>query len=172
VRTTIVRLARDQRTRFLAVGATNTLVGYLVFSAFTVWVFADVHLGYLLSLALSYAVGITLAFVLYRRFVFPVHGHVVRDFARFVSVYLVAIGINAAALPLLVEVALVPPLLAQLLILAVTTLLSFFGHKKFSFRRGGAGPGGVGDGGDHARDGGASGGGDRVLRRPDPGAGA
>ena len=135
MRSLIGRLARDQRIRFLAVGATNTLVGYLVFSAFTLWVFADLPLGYLLSLALSYVVGISLAFVLYRRFVFPVHGHLVRDFARFVSVYLVAIGINAAALPLLVEVVRVPPLLAQLLILLVTTLLSFFGHKKFSFRR-------------------------------------
>ncbi|MDJ0337596.1 GtrA family protein [Cryobacterium sp. PH31-O1] len=130
-----MRLLRDQRVRFLAVGATNTLVGYLVFSAFTLWVFTDVYLGYLLSLALSYVVGITLAFVLYRRFVFVVHGHVVRDFIRFVSVYLVAIGINVAALPLLVEVLLVPPLLAQLIILLITTLLSFFGHKKFSFRR-------------------------------------
>ncbi|WP_241989337.1 GtrA family protein [Cryobacterium serini] len=132
-----MRLLRDQRVRFLAVGATNTLVGYLVFSAFTLWVFADVYLGYLLSFALSYVVGISLAFVLYRRFVFVVHGHVLRDFARFVSVYLAAIGINAAALPLLVEVVQVPPLLAQLLILVVTTLLSFFGHKKFSFRRNG-----------------------------------
>ncbi|WP_166790133.1 GtrA family protein [Cryobacterium sp. Hh11] len=60
-----------------------------------------------------------------------------RDLARFVSVHLVAIGINAAALLLLVEVevATVPPLLAPLIILMVTTLLSFFGHKKFSFRR-------------------------------------
>ncbi|WP_051973541.1 GtrA family protein [Cryobacterium sp. MLB-32] len=135
MRTRLGRLVRDQRIRFLAVGATNTFVGYLVFSAFTLWVFADVPLGYLLSLAVSYVVGISLAFVLYRRFVFPVHGHVVRDFARFVSVYVVAIGINAAALPLLVEGARVPPLVAQLLILVVTTLLSFFGHKKFSFRR-------------------------------------
>ena len=138
MRTVIGRLARDQRVRFLAVGVTNTVVGYLVFSAFTLWVFADVYLGYLLSLALSYVVGITLAFVLYRRFVFPVRGHLLRDFARFVSVYLVAIGINAASLPLLVEFVRVPPLCAQLMILVVTTLLSFFGHKKFSFRRSGS----------------------------------
>jgi len=131
----MARFLQDQRVRFLAVGATNTFVGYLVFSAFTLWIFADVYLGYLLSLAFSYVVGISLAFVLYRRFVFVVQGHVLRDFARFVSVYLVAIGINAAALPLLVEVATVPPLPAQLIILVVTTLLSFFGHKKFSFRR-------------------------------------
>ena len=58
---------KDQRVRFLAVGGANTAVGYLIFSAFTLWVFVDVPLGYLLSLALSYVVGITLAFVLYRR---------------------------------------------------------------------------------------------------------
>ena len=32
-------LLRDHRVRFLAVGATNTLIGYLVFSALTLWVF-------------------------------------------------------------------------------------------------------------------------------------
>ncbi|WP_104130366.1 GtrA family protein [Cryobacterium sp. N21] len=130
------KFANDQRVRFLAVGATNTLVGYIIFSALTLWVFREMYLGYLLSLAASYAIGISLAFILYRRFVFKVHGHVLRDFARFVSVYVVAIAINTAALPILVEVAKVPPLFAQFVILIATTLLSFFGHKSFSFRRG------------------------------------
>lgn len=128
-------LVRDQRVRFLAVGATNTLVGYLIFSALTVWVFAEVPFGYLLSLAISYAIAIVIAFVLYRRFVFKVRGHVVRDFLRFVSVYAVAIGINAVLLPLFVEVFGLNPLLAQAITLVITTLLSFFGHRDFSFRR-------------------------------------
>jgi len=120
---------------FLLVGATNTLVGFATFSALTLWVFRDVTLGYLLSLVVSYAIGVSLAFVLYRRFVFKVRGHFFRDFARFVSVYLAAIAVNAALLPLLVEVITIPPLVAQAIILTSTTLLSFFGHKKFSFRR-------------------------------------
>ena len=131
----ISKLILDQRVRFLMVGATNTVVGYLVFAALTHWIFDEVFLGYLISLALSYALAITLAFLLYRRFVFGVTGHVLRDFIRFVGVYLVAIGINAIALPLLVEGLRLSPLLAQAIILIMTTIVSFFGHREFSFRR-------------------------------------
>lgn len=128
-------VARDQRIRFLAVGATNTVIGYLVFSALTVWVFGTLPFGYLLSLAGSYAFAIVLAFVLYRRLVFKVAGHLLRDFLRFVSVYVAALGINALVLPLLVELARFNPLPAQLVAIVVTTSLSFFGHREFSFRR-------------------------------------
>ncbi len=129
------RLLRDQRVRFLMVGATNTLVGYVIFSALTLWVFANVPFGYLASLAISYAIAIVLAFVLYRRFVFKVSGHVIRDFVRFVSVYAVAIGLNALLLPFFVEIVGLHPLLAQAITLVITTLLSFFGHRDFSFHR-------------------------------------
>ncbi|MHA6667353.1 GtrA family protein [Homoserinimonas sp. A447] len=131
----VSRFLGDQRIRFLIVGATNTVVGYLVFAALTRWVFAEIFLGYLISLALSYAFAITFAFILYRRFVFVVKGRVFGDLIRFISVYLAAIAANALALPLLVEIAGLSPLLAQAIILVVTTLLSFLGHKNYSFRR-------------------------------------
>lgn len=140
MRELITRLVGDQRVRFLAVGATNTIIGYVVFSALTLWVFAHIPFGYLLSLIISYAVAIVIAFVLYRRFVFKVTGHVVRDFLRFVSVYAVAIGLNAVLLPLFVEVLHLHPLIAQAITLVITTLLSFFGHREFSFRRDGDDP--------------------------------
>jgi putative flippase GtrA len=132
---TLRRLLADQRVRFLAVGGFNTVLGYLTFSALTLWVFHEVRFGYLLSLACSYAIGISVAFVLYRRLVFKVQGQVVRDFARFVTVYAVSIGINAVVLPVLVEVVGVPPVLAQAVVVLITTLLSFVGHRTFSFRR-------------------------------------
>jgi putative flippase GtrA len=53
---------------------------------------------------------------------------------RFESVYLTALGINAVALPVLVELGL-HRILAGTVIMACTTLLSFFGHRHFSFRR-------------------------------------
>lgn len=140
----IARFFGDQRIRFLAVGGINTLLGYVIFAALAQWVFVDVAFGYLLALIVSYAISITVAFVLYRRFVFVVKGNVVVDFVRFVSVYAVSIGANAVALPLLVEIAGLHPLVAQAIVLAVTTLISFVGHKYFSFRR----KGGVGAGGD------------------------
>ena len=129
------RLLADQRVRFLIVGAVNTVVAYVLFAAFTHWVFGSSPVGYLMSLALSYAIAIVLAFILYRRFVFRVSGNVLVDFLRFVSVYALTITINFVALPLLVEALHVPVLIAQAIIVIVATLISFFGHRSFSFRR-------------------------------------
>jgi putative flippase GtrA len=131
----IARLGQDERVRFLAVGATNTLVGYLLFASFYQFVFHDIAFGYILSLVFSYCFSTVLAFVLYRRFVFRVTGHIWRDFARFLGVNLLAVGINLVSLPFLVEVAGLSPLISQALILVCTTLVSFLGHKSVSFRR-------------------------------------
>ncbi len=128
-------IVSDHRFKFLLVGGTNTVVGYVVYGALYQFVFRAVPLGYVISLVISYAISIVLAFYLYRRFVFKVTGHVVRDFIRFVGVYAVAITVNIVALPVLVEFAHVPPLIAQLIVIVATTLLSYFGHREVSFRR-------------------------------------
>jgi putative flippase GtrA len=75
------------------------------------------------------------AFVLHRRLVFRVTGNVLVDLVRFEMVYLGGLGINAILLPVLVEVAQLPVIMSQFLIVSVTALVSFFGHKHFSFRR-------------------------------------
>lgn len=129
------RLIADQKIRFLLFGGINTVMGYSVYSALTLWVFHEVRFGYVLSLLCAYAVSIVVAFLLYRRFVFVVVGNVVQDFLRFVVVNLAAISTNLALLPTLVELGGLPPLVAQALVLLVTTLGSFFGHRMFSFRR-------------------------------------
>lgn len=131
----IAGVVADQRVRFLAVGGVNTVLGYVIYAVLAQFVFDQVALGYLIALIVSYAISITLAFVLYRRFVFVVKGNVLVDFVRFVGVYAVSIGANAVALPLLVEFLGFHPLLAQAIVLVVTTLISFVGHKYFSFRR-------------------------------------
>ena len=128
-------LASDQRIRFVAVGGINTVVGYSLFVVFDLFLFARVPFGYLLSLAFSYAIAIILAFVLYRRIVFKVTGHVWSDFVKFVSVYILAIAVNTVALPLLIELVGLNSLAAQAIVLVATTLMSFFGHREFSFRR-------------------------------------
>jgi putative flippase GtrA len=121
-------LAREQ-VRFLLVGGVNTLVGYGFFALFLTFA------GYLVSLYLSYAVAVSVAFVLHRRFTFRVSGNVVVDFVRFVGVYVISLAVNTVVLPLLVEVAGLHPLGAQAIALLITTLISYVGHKWFSFRR-------------------------------------
>jgi putative flippase GtrA len=128
-----LRLFKDYRVAFLIVGATNTVIGFLWFALFDVTV--GRLWGYMATLLFAHVASVLCAFVLYRRFVFRVTGHVWRDLARFETVYLVALGINAALLPILVEFAHLVPIVAQALIVFVTTLVSFFGHRSFSFRR-------------------------------------
>jgi putative flippase GtrA len=136
----ILRLLRDQRVQYLIVGGLNTLVGFGLFVGFDLTVgryfdtVANTVVGSLVTLVLAHILGVLFAFTLYRRFVFKVTGHVLRDLARFESVYLVALGINAVVLPLLVQLG-VNRILAQALITITTTVISYLGHRFFSFRR-------------------------------------
>lgn len=133
----LLRVLRDQRVAFLTVGAINTLVGYLAFAGFLVTVgrIWDKPWGYLAALACAHVVGVLFAFVLYRLVVFRVRGHLLADLWRFETVYLLALAVNFALLPLLVEIAHLPVLLAQALIVSVTSVMSWLGHKNYSFSR-------------------------------------
>ena len=138
-RALIARLLADERVRFLIVGGFNTFFGYALFVTFefTLGRVVGGWVGDLVSLYCSYAIATVVAFVLHRHYTYRVTGtgNVFIDYLRFVSVYAVSLAINTVALPLLVEFAHVPTLLAQGMIVVVTTLVSYFGHKLFSFRR-------------------------------------
>lgn len=129
------RLLANQKVRFLIVGGFNTVFGYGLFASFYRFVFSDVQFGYLISLVASYAAAITVAFFLYRRFVFPVADRLLRDFVAFLGVNAVAVAVNFALLPVLVEVFDVYPLVAQAAVVVCTTMISYFGHRDISFRR-------------------------------------
>ena len=129
----IRRLLNDERARFVVVGGFNTVFAYLLFLGF------ELLLGGqpLLSLVLSYAIATVVAFGLHRRLTFGVNGRerILLDFLRFESVYVVMLVVNAGMLWLLVTAAGWPSWLAQALCIVVTTILSYVGHKFFSFRR-------------------------------------
>jgi putative flippase GtrA len=127
-----LRVVRDQRVAFLIVGGINTVVGFLCFAGFLVLVGKQ---RYLVALVCAHVVSVLIAFVLYRFVVFKVRGHVLADLWRFETVYLSALAVNFVVLPLLVEIAHLPVLLAQALIVLVTSLMSWVGHKHYSFRR-------------------------------------
>ena len=129
----LLRVIHDQRAAFLVVGAANTGIGLFWFVTFQYLV--GRHVGYMVTLLCAHVVSVLCAFCLYRLVVFRVRGHVLRDLLRFESVYLSALAVNAVLLPLLVEIAHLPVLVSQFLIVGVTSLMSWFGHKHFSFRR-------------------------------------
>ena len=135
MRKVVLRLLEDERVRFLISGGINTVIGYGLFALFEL--FLGKYIGYLGSLYVSYALATILAFYLHRRFTFraSTSGKVVVDFLRFQSVYVVSLLVNTAALPLLVEWFGLKPLVAQAVIVVITTAISYVGHKWFSFRR-------------------------------------
>ena len=128
----LLRVVRDQRVAFLVVGGINTVVGLLAFAAFLVLLGQQ---RYLTVLVCAHVVSVLIAFVLYRLVVFRVRGHLLADLWRFETVYLSALAVNLVLLPLLVEIAHLPVLLAQALIVVVTSVMSWLGHKNYSFRR-------------------------------------
>ncbi|MEG9226825.1 GtrA family protein [Aeromicrobium sp. Sec7.5] len=129
----LLRLVSDRRIAFILVGLVNTGVGYAWFILF-LWL-GEGRWGYLISVLMTHVLSVLCAFVLYRRLVFRVRGQVLLDLARFESVYLGALAVNLVLLPVFVEVFGMPPLLGQLFVVMVTTLISYTGHSSFSFRR-------------------------------------
>jgi putative flippase GtrA len=140
----LIRLVHDQRVAFLVVGGINTAVGLGIFVAcsLTVGHFVDGRFGTvagaLVTIGISHVLSVLFAFVMHRRLVFRVRGHVLRDLVRFESVYLTTFGLNAVALIVLVELG-VHRIPAQAIIFLPTQLLNYLGHRYFTFRRSAAG---------------------------------
>lgn len=113
-------------------GGFNTAFNWLVFSAL-VWSFG--HDFYLWALAIMYAVGSVVGFVLYRRFVFPVTGSVLKDVARFQLVSFGPFVFNIFFLMALIGWLRFDPVVGQTIFVILNSIWSFLGHKYFSFRR-------------------------------------
>ena len=124
----------DQRVVFVVVGLFNTVVGFGLFTLFQILVGSK--FGYMWSLMLAHITSVLVAFVAHRRVTFDVRGRVLGDLVRFESVYLVGLSVNAALLPLLVEVVGLQVLVAQACVTLVTAVISWLGHSRLTFRRG------------------------------------
>lgn len=130
----LLRWIKDRRVAYVLVGIFNTANGFALFVAGTT-VLGDEPAGYLTSLLIAHVISVLCAFVLHRRFVFRVKGHVLPDLARFELVNLSALAYNLVMLPLLVEVAGLPVILAQVVAGGSAIVGTYFAHLFFSFRR-------------------------------------
>ncbi len=130
-----------QLVRYLAVGLWNTAFGYACFVYFT-WVLDGVvPYSYLAGNLLSNLVGITVAFLGYKWFVFKTKGHYWKEWLRCMGVYGSGVLLGLVLLPPLVFALRrwfgwerEAPYIAGALLSAITIVFSFFGHKHFSFR--------------------------------------
>lgn len=128
-----LQLLENEKLRFIFGGGANTLIGFLLFS-FIYWT-VGARLGYVITVIVAYFCSSILAFAIYRLFVFRVEGQILLDYMRFVVVYIPSIVMNAVALPICVNALNVNPYLAQAVLMIVLAILSYLGHKFFSFSR-------------------------------------
>jgi putative flippase GtrA len=103
------------------------------------------QVNYLVIVVLSYPIAIANAYVGYRYIVFRSRGSVLRELPRFSSVYLLTMAANLVALPILVRVLPLGLYAIQALFTIGVVILSYLGHRFFSFRRGQEARGDVGN---------------------------
>ncbi|MDD4429376.1 MAG: GtrA family protein [Paludibacter sp.] len=115
--------------RFLIVGGINTAVGYGTFAAV---IFLGGH--YIVANVIATAVGMTVSYFLNKYFTFRQYKKSFTEIIRFISVYFVSFMLGNVVLYVMVDIISISPYLAGALNLIFTTLISWFGHKYFSFR--------------------------------------
>lgn len=126
----VKKLFEYQEIRFLFVGVLNTIVGYGSFLLLLL-----VGTNYLVANTISYAIGVIHSYIWNRKFTFKSKNKSVFEIIKFVLVYIVNYLIGLGALYILVDKLNINPYLAGAFNLIITTLISFFGHKYFSFRQ-------------------------------------
>ncbi len=114
--------------RYVLTGGVASAVYYAVFACG--WL---VSVPYLAMAVVANLVTAVVTFPLYRRGVFRFSGRWWPAFLRFYAVCLWSLGFNLVGLPLLVEVAGLPVLLAQVVVIVVVPLVNYQVNKYWTF---------------------------------------
>lgn len=118
-----------QAIRFLIVGVLNTIFGYTIY--FICLKFF--HLNYIISLLFAHILGVIHSYYWNSKWIFKKGHYNYKNLLKFSGVYVVSFMINLLVLYIMVNYLKMSPLLSQVFALFLTTLISFFGHKFWSF---------------------------------------
>ena len=132
VKNAVRYLLQYDAIRFLGVGFWNLLFSAACFAILLKVVFRGSH--YMMVLVLSTILGVTNSFVCHRWFTFRSTAPILRAYFRFYVVYGFQIGLTFLLMPVCVELLKLDPVVAQISLAVLTTVLTYFAHQKFSFR--------------------------------------
>lgn len=132
----------EQFVRYLLVGGFNTIFGYSLFALLT-WSFRRMgSYSYIYAAVLANFIAISVAFLGYKWFVFRTRGNYLAEYIRCFGVYGSGALIGLAGLPILVPILRrrlyqpeQAPYIAGAIMLIVTVIFSFFGHRNISFKQ-------------------------------------
>ena len=134
-------LNHQTKVRFVLVGLWNTIFGYLVFVGldylFNLF-FSPRYVAYMSAAVLANIIAILNAYIFHKFVTFrsPLRGlAIIPEFARFFSMYLFSFFLGLVLLPVFVELFHLDPKIAGALLIPMTTIISYLGHSRFSFRQ-------------------------------------
>lgn len=117
-----------EAARYLLAGGLVTGF-YLAIYALLLWL--DVH--YFIAILIAQVLTIAIAFPIYRRFVFGPGVSLLRDFVRFLTVWVGGAVAGLIGTPLLVELLSWNPFLGQLVAILIVTVVNFAVHRFWTF---------------------------------------
>ncbi len=130
-----------QLLRYLVVGIWNTVFGYASFALLTYWLTPLIPASYMVASLLSSLVNITVSFLGYKWWVFKTQGNYLREWLKALMVYSgsIAIGLvllppTVAAITWLTQDPVKAPYIAGAALMGFNVLISFIGHRRFTFR--------------------------------------
>lgn len=133
----------DHRVRYLLAGGS---IAVLYLGLFASLAALEPRWHYLAYFAIAQAVTISVAFPVYRTWVFESRGSLVTDLRRFLGVWSLSLVGSLLSLPLLVTVLGLDPVVAQVLAVVVLSFASYAGHRYVSFSHRGTASGSSGHG--------------------------
>jgi putative flippase GtrA len=126
--------AARQLARYLLAGCANTVFGYGIYVALNYALAGRWQYAYLAASVLSNLIAITVAYINYKFFVFKTKKNYLQEYVRFYVVYGFSFVLGLAVLPIFVEMFGFDAYTAGALLLPITVLVSFIGHKRYAFQ--------------------------------------
>jgi len=131
----------EQFGRYLLVGLWNTLFGYGDYAGLTAVLAPVIPHSYIPASIIAAPLNITVAYLGYKWFVFKTRGNYLREWSRCIIVYGSSMVLGVILLPLIVYLVRLTtgldrsaPYIGGALLMGISVVYSFLGHKNFSFR--------------------------------------
>ena len=126
-------LLKSDKVRYLIAGAWNTIFGYSLGVILFLLLTDSVHTA-IIALICN-LVAMAMSFVVYKLFVFKTSGNWVREYFKACIVYGNAAVISIFLIWLFVDIVGLNIWTSQALTIGITVLISYIGHKKFTFKK-------------------------------------
>lgn len=114
--------------RFIFVGGINTSVGYGIYA---LCLFGGIH--YAIAQSISTVVGVMNSYLWNKFFTFKQPRKSISEFAKFVSVYAASYILTLLLLWIFIDILGINDYFSGAAGLVITTVISYVGHKRFSF---------------------------------------